>query len=86
MSIRIFLTLPLLALSGMAHAEMGGRTDRDEVRREIEVMQRDGRWERAIAEGRANREAFERLRASQTGAYSRQPSRSGQRTRQGGRS
>jgi hypothetical protein len=28
-------------------------------------MQRDGRWERAIAEGRANRQAFEALRQTQ---------------------
>ena len=81
MLIRLLLTLPLLALSSMAHAEMGGRTDRDQVRIEIEAMQRDGRWERAIAEGRANREAFETLRNSQAGAYSRQQRRAGNRTR-----
>jgi hypothetical protein len=37
----------------------------DKVTRDVEAMQRDGRWERAIAEGRANRLAFEALRQAQ---------------------
>ena len=44
---------------------MGGSTDRDRVRLEVEAMQRDGRWEHAIAAGRANKEAFEALRQTQ---------------------
>jgi hypothetical protein len=62
---KIVLTLPLLLLPGIALAEMGGGTDRDRVNQEVEAMRRDGRWERAIAEGRANRQAFEALRQAQ---------------------
>jgi hypothetical protein len=61
---KLLLTLPLL-LPGMALAEMGGKTDRDRVNREVEAMMRDGRWERAIAEGRANKQVFEALRQAQ---------------------
>jgi hypothetical protein len=61
---KLLLTLPLLLLPGMALAE-GSKTDRDRVSIEVEAMMRDGRWERAIAEGRANRQAFEALRQAQ---------------------
>jgi hypothetical protein len=61
---KLLLTLPLLFLPGMALAEKGD-TDRERVNREIEAMMRDGRWERAIAEGRANKQAFEALRQAQ---------------------
>jgi hypothetical protein len=59
---KLLLTLPLLVLPDMALAEMGGGTDRDRVNLQVQAMMRDGRWERAIAEGRANRQAFEALR------------------------
>ncbi|QRM33759.1 hypothetical protein [Microvirga sp. VF16] len=62
---KIALTLPLLLLPSIALAEMGGKTDRDRVNREVEAMMRDGRWERAIAEGRANKQAFEALRQAE---------------------
>jgi hypothetical protein len=62
---QLLLTLPLLVLPSMALAEKGGGTDRDRVSQEVEAMMRDGRWERAIAEGRANRQAFEALRQAQ---------------------
>lgn len=62
---KLVLTLPLLVLPGVALAEMGGGTDRDRVNQEVEAMMRDGRWERAIVEGRANRQAFEALREAQ---------------------
>jgi hypothetical protein len=62
---KLLLTLPLLLTPGMALAEMGGGTDRDRVNLQIQAMMRDGRWERAIAEGRANRQAFEALRQAQ---------------------
>ncbi|QRM35171.1 hypothetical protein [Microvirga sp. VF16] len=68
---KLLLTLPLLFLPGMALAEMGSKIDRDRVNREVEAMQRDGRWERAIAEGRANKQAFETLRQAQN--HMRQP-------------
>jgi hypothetical protein len=48
----------------MALAE-GSKTDRDRVSMEVGAMMRDGRWERAIAEGRANKQAFEALRQAQ---------------------
>ena len=61
---KLLLTLPLLVLPGLASAEnMGPAGDR--VTREVEAMMRDGRWERTIAEGRANRLAFEALRQAQ---------------------
>ena len=61
---KLLLTLPLLVVPGLASAEnMGPAGDR--VTREVEAMQRDGRWERAIAEGRANKQAFEALRQAQ---------------------
>jgi hypothetical protein len=62
---KLLLTLPLLVIPGVALAEMGGGTDRDRVNLQVEAMMRDGRWERAIAEGRANRQAFEALRQAQ---------------------
>ncbi len=62
---KLLLTLPLLLTPGMALAEMGGGTDRDRVNHEVEIMMQDGRWERAIAEGQANRQAFEALRQAQ---------------------
>lgn len=77
---KLLLILALLVLPGIALAEMGSGTDRDRVNREVEAMQRDGRWERAIAEGRANRQAFEALR--QTQERLRQPATGG--TRPGG--
>ncbi len=65
MSRQLLLTLLLLLLPGMALAKQGGKIDRDRVNREVEAMMRDGRWERAIAEGRANKQAFEALRQAQ---------------------
>lgn len=62
---KLLLTLPLLVIPGIALAEMGGKTDRDRVNREVEATMRDGRWERAIAEGRANKQAFEALHQAQ---------------------
>jgi hypothetical protein len=61
---KLLLTLPLLVLPGFALAEnMGPAGDR--ITREVEAMMRDGRWERTIAEGRANKQAFEALRQAQ---------------------
>lgn len=68
---KLVLILLLLVLPGVALAEVGGGTDRDRVNQEVEPMMRDGRWERAIAEGRANRQAFEAL--SQDHGQLRQP-------------
>ena len=58
----LIAALGLATLSGAALAEPGGGGDLDRVRRGVEAMQRDGRWEQAIAEGRANKQAFEELR------------------------
>ena len=57
----LLVALCLVSLPGLAMAK-GSGTDRDRVNREVEAMQRDGRWERAIAEGRANKQALEELR------------------------
>ena len=54
--------LVLMILPGSALAEPGGGSDLDRVRREVEAMQFDGRWERLVAEGRANKQAFDGLR------------------------
>jgi hypothetical protein len=40
------------------------------VQREVEAMQRDGRWEKLLAEGRANRLAFEAMRQAEEQARS----------------
>jgi len=62
---KLLLILPLLVLPDIAMAKKGGGSDRDQVNRQIEAMMRDGRWERLIAEGRANRQAFEALLEAQ---------------------
>jgi hypothetical protein len=58
----LLAALGFMALPGLAWAEKGSGTDRDRVSRDVEAMQRDGRWEKAIAEGRANERAFDALR------------------------
>jgi hypothetical protein len=58
----LIAALGLATLSGAAFAEPGSGTDRGRVNREVQAMQQDGRWEQAIAEGRANKQAFEELR------------------------
>lgn len=60
MSKALLVALSVVLLPEVAFAE-GSNSDRDRVRREVEAMQRDGRWERAMADGRANRQAFEAL-------------------------
>jgi hypothetical protein len=60
MSKALLIALSVVLFPGVAVAE-GSKGDRDRVSREVEAMQRDGRWERAIADGRANRQAFEDL-------------------------
>jgi hypothetical protein len=61
---QLLLTLPFLVLPSLASAENMGPAG-DKVTRDVEAMMRDGRWERTIAEGRANRLAFEALRQAQ---------------------
>lgn len=61
----LLLTLPLLIILGTALAEMGGGKDRDRVSQQVEAVRQDGRWERTVAEGRANRHAFKALRQAQ---------------------
>jgi hypothetical protein len=72
---RIFWVLmPLLALPNLAQAQAasdrspGSGTDLYKVNREVEAMQRDGRWDQLIAEGRANRLAFEAARQAESSA------------------
>lgn len=79
----IFLALPFVLLTGGALAQNGpgSGTDMLRVNREIEAMTRDGRWERLLEEGRANKQAFENLKAREAAGsvapsgYSRQPRR-----------
>jgi hypothetical protein len=76
---RVFAAILAFAfLTGAASAEPGGRGDLDQVRREVEAMQRDGRWDRLIAEGQANKQASQApqqatqpVRAPTTGRSSR---------------
>jgi len=64
MSLKL-LTLLALVVAPSVAAASGNGSDRDRVNREIAAMQADGRWEQLMAEGRANREAFEALRGAQ---------------------
>jgi hypothetical protein len=60
MSKKLLLALPFVLLPNIAFAEPGSGTDLYRVNREVEAMQRDGRWERLFAEGQANRQATSR--------------------------
>ncbi len=68
---KLLLILPLFVLPDIALAKQGSGTDRDQVSRQLDAMMRDGRWERLIAEGRANKQAFEAFLKAQ--GRSRQP-------------
>jgi len=59
----LLLVLSLVALfPNLAAADPGSGTDLPKVQRETEAMQRDGRWEKLLAEGQANKQAFETLK------------------------
>ena len=74
MTKKLLLAVPLVLLPSLAVAQRGGGpgsgTDLPKVLREVEAMQRDGRWEKAIADGQANRLAFEALRQAEQQAQS----------------
>jgi hypothetical protein len=57
MTKKLLLALPFVLLPTIGFAEPGSGTDLYRVDREVEAMQRDGRWERLLAEGQANRQA-----------------------------
>ena len=66
MSKTFVLTLPLVLLPGLALAEgPGSGTDLPKVQREVESMQRDGRWQKLLAEGQANKHAFEAMKQAE---------------------
>jgi hypothetical protein len=66
MTTKLLLALPLVLLPSLAVAEgPGSGTDLTKVRRDVEAMQRDGRWERLLAEGQANKRAFEAMRQAE---------------------
>jgi hypothetical protein len=68
---KLLLALPLMLLPSLAVAVgPGSGTDLPKVQREVEAMQRDGRWEKAIADGQANRLAFEAMRQAEQQAQS----------------
>jgi hypothetical protein len=73
----LIAVLGLASLSGAALAEPGGGTDRDRVNREVEAMQRDGRWEQLIAEGQANKQAFDDPSRRQTAPQLQAPTATG---------
>lgn len=82
MNNKLVLAALLAAIPSSAFADPGGGTDMFKVNREIEAMTRDGRWDRLLAEGVANKKAFDDLKAREaTGAtqpangYARQPRR-----------
>jgi hypothetical protein len=60
MTKKLLLTLPFALLPTIAFAEPGSGTDLYRVNREVEALQRDGRWERLLAEGQANRQPASR--------------------------
>ena len=62
---KLLLAVPFVWLANVASSEPGSGTDLYRVQREVEAMQRDGRWERLLAEGQANRQATSR-RVEQT--------------------
>ena len=62
----LLIALSLTALPSLASAQPGSGTDLYRVQREWEQMMRDGRYQRLLEEGRANREAFERLREQES--------------------
>jgi hypothetical protein len=74
MTTKLLLALPLVLLPSLAVAQRGGGpgsgTDLPKVLREVEAMQRDGRWAKAIADGQANRLAFEAMRQAEQQAQS----------------
>ncbi|MET0530680.1 MAG: hypothetical protein ABW003_20490 [Microvirga sp.] len=51
----LLFAAPLVLLSSIALAETGSGTDINRVRRQVEEMQRDGRWQALLNEGQANR-------------------------------
>ncbi len=55
---RILLLTAMIMFPSLALAENTGPSG-DRVSREVEAMQRDGRWEQLLAEGRRNKQAFE---------------------------
>jgi hypothetical protein len=73
----LIAVLGLASLSGAALAEPGGGTDRGPVNREMEAMQRDGRWQQLIAEGQANKQAFEDMRRREAAPQLQAPTATG---------
>ena len=65
MTKKLLLVLWLMVLPGFAMAQSatagpGGGTDLHRVLREVDAMQRDGRWQRLLADNEANRLAATR--------------------------
>lgn len=54
---KLILAALLVLVPGFASAEPGSGSDLHRVNRAVEAMQRDGRWDRLIAEGQANKQA-----------------------------
>ncbi len=68
----VLFALPLILLPNLALAEgPGSGTDLPKVQREVEAMQRDGRWQKLMAEGQANKRAFEAMKQAEQQAQPR---------------
>lgn len=66
----LLITLSLMILPSVASAQSGpgSGTDLYRVQREWEAIMRDGRYERLLREGQANKQAFDRLQQRESGA------------------
>jgi hypothetical protein len=65
----LLITLSLVILPSVASAQSGpgSGTDLYRVQREWEAIMRDGRYERLLREGQANKQAFDRLQQRDSG-------------------
>jgi hypothetical protein len=68
----VLFALPPIRLPNLALAEgPGSGTDLSKVPREVEAMQRDGRWQKLMADGQANKRAFEAMTQAEQQAQPR---------------
>ena len=58
----LLLIFSLLVLPSAAFAQQGSGTDLYRVQREWDAIMRDGRYQRLLQEGQANKQAFDRMK------------------------
>ena len=79
----VLFALPPILLPNIALAEGPGiGTDLPKVQREVDAMQRDGRWQKLMADGQANKRAFEAMTQAEQQAQPRVIFRASRPTRQ----